>query len=217
MPGETAADSDQAKVSAEDRRRRQAADRKRRQRERDGHAQNVTLQRDKRPVASVTQRDNERDNSVTCHAPGFLPHTPSFLDLPENKTPLPPCHGPERDIQRDIQNLGVTPDFDFEELAADLVAAHPSPRPGRRNNLVAQALVEVWTDCGGDLKRMALLRENTLAWCAHWHVNGFASNLARWIRDAGWLTGPPAPKVAPTTDSGPRNDVIDWSSVEVAS
>lgn len=213
IPDQMGTDTAIPAESADERRRRQAASRKRRQRQRDGHAPNVTPQRDQKPVAGVT----ERDGSVTCHAPGFLPHTPSFLDLSENKSPLPPYCGAERDIQRDIQALGVTPEFDFEALAAELVAAHPSPRPGRRNNLVVQALLQVWTDCGRDLERMALLRKNTLAWCAYWHANGFASNLPRWIREYGWLTGPPAQKVAPTTESGPRHDVIDWAAVEVAS
>ncbi len=200
--------------NVQERRRLQASERQRRHRQRnlqrDSHNLNVTLQRDKKPKSCVT----ERDNSVTCHAPGFLPHTPSSSDLPENKSPLPPCHGAERDIQRDSVPFSVKPEFDFEGLAADLVAAHPSPRPGRRNNLVVQALSEVWADCGGDVGQMSVLRQNTLDWCEHWRENGFVPNLARWIHESGWLTGPPVPKIVPGTESKPG---IDWSEVAVAS
>ena len=209
---QTAADTELANENAEERRRRQAADRKRRQRQRDSHAPNVTPERDKKPVASVTGRDIQRDNSVTCHAPGFPPHTPSFLDLSENKTPLPPCHSAERDIRA----LSVTPEFDFEGLAAELVAAHPSPRPGRRNNLVVSAICDVWSDAGGDVEQMELLRVNGLAWCAHWREQGYTPNLARWIREYGWLTGPPAPKPA-QVERGPNPNAIDWASMGVAS
>jgi hypothetical protein len=187
-------------------------------------------------AASVTERHSVTVGTVTENVTGnglvSLPHTPSFPDVIQNKPPIIPLSvtGASPETPQSVTDhhsvtrgfvlsdaLGVTPEFDFEALAAELVAAHPSPRPGRRNNLVAHALVEVWTDCGGDLERMALLRENTLAWCEHWHANGFTPNLARWLREAGWLTGPPTPKMAPATETGPRRDVIDWSAVAVAS
>ncbi len=110
------------------------------------------------------------------------------------------CHATEQSRAEQIQSRVDTPLPPLDEptpvelCTKRITDAYPK---GISAHLVAQAIVD---QAGPTLQHLEAIERNTLAWCECWADEPqYAPNVARWIREGGWLKPPPKVQLAPTS------------------